>query len=1177
MFAVLFSTLLLVRAGQCETTPDAGMLRFPDVSATQIVFVYAGDLWTVPREGGMASPLANPPGNESLPKFSPDGKQIAFSGSYEGANDLYVIPTLGGRAVRWTYHPAGEVLCDWTPDGKLLFSTNAVAPLPRMSQLMTASLDAPLPTLLPVPYGSNGAISADGKWLAYTPYSRDTRTWKRYRGGMASDIWLFHLQDHRSKQITDFDGTDTMPMWHRQTVYFLSDAGPEHRLNIWSYDTNSGAKTQVTKFTDYDVKWPSSGPGSEGQGEIVFQYGTSLYLLDLKTSLSNAVAISIPGDRPKLRPQVVDVSEQLVEDSISPTGKRVAVEARGDIWTLPAKEGAARNLTNSDGIAERDPAWSPDGRWIAYFSDSTGEYELTITQSDGKGETKRLTNDGTHWRFSPRWSPDSKQIAFTDKSGTLYLHSLESNETSTVDTEPWANQPSLSWSHDSKWLAYDRSDDTANPNSAIWLYDVQEKTTHKLTSGYFVDHSPVFDSKGDFLYFVSNRNFNKPKYEDIGTSFVYIDTSVMLALPLRADVKNPLLPKSDEEVWADDDDSDDDDSDDDDSDDDDSDDDDSDDDDSDDDDSDDDDSDDDDSDDDDSDDDDSDDDDSDDDDSDDDDSDDDDSDDDDSDDDDSDDDDSDDDDSDDDDSDDDDSDDDDSPLVIEIENAERRVIPLPIDRGTFGAIAVNDQGHLIYGRVDGEDEAIHLFDLADEKAKEKLVLEGASEFSMSADRKKLLVYLDDEMAIIDSAVDQEVSSKISTDGMETVIEPQAEWLQVFTDAWRIERDFFYDPTMHGVDWPAVKDRYQHLLKDATSRNDVGFIIGEMISELNVGHAYYRPGEEGPEVPEADCGLLGCRFVAADGRYKIEELWQGAVWDTDAINPLAAQGVKEGQYVLSIDGKELTTAISPYQLLRNRVGRIVTLKISDDSTPSEDDKEVLVKAMRNDAELRFRDWIETNRKTVDEKSNGRVGYIYVVNTGIEGQNDLFRQFYAQMGKDALLIDDRWNGGGQIPTRFIELLNRPATNLWARRDGRDWRWPPDSHQGPKAMLINGLAGSGGDMFPALFKQAGLGKLIGRRTWGGLVGITGGPDLIDGANVTAPSFAFYELDGTWGIEGHGVDPDIEVIDDPAKMTEGGDPQLQTAIEYLLSELDTKSFKAPARPAYPNRATMGIPESDR
>jgi tricorn protease len=1169
---VLFSTLLLVRAGQCETTPDAGMLRFPDVSATQIVFVYAGDLWTVPRDGGMASPLANPPGNEALPKFSPDGNQIAFVGSYEGANDLYVIPTVGGRAVRWTYHPAGEVLCDWTPDGQLLFSTNAVAPLQRMSQLQTVSLDAPLPAPLPVPYGSNGSISTDGKWLAYTPYSRDTRTWKRYRGGMASDIWLFHLEDHRSKQITDFDGTDTMPMWHDQTVYYLSDAGSEHRLNIWSYNTNSGAKTQLTKFTDYDVKWPSIGPGTEGQGEIVFQQGASLYLLDLKTSVSHAVAVSIPGDRPKLRPQVVDVSEQLVADSISPTGKRVAVEARGDIWTLPAKEGAARNLTNTNGIAERDPAWSPDGRWIAYFSDATGEYELTITQSDGKGESKRLTHDGTHWRFTPQWSPDSKQIAFTDKSGTLFLHSLESNETSTVDTEPWANQPSISWSHDSHWLAYDRSEDSANPNTSIWLYDVKEKTTHKLTSGYFADHSPVFDATGDFLYFVSNRNFNEPKYEDVGTSFVYVDTSVVLALPLRADVENPLLPKSDEEVWADE--SDDDESDDDESDDDESDDDESDDDESDDDESDDDESDDDESDDDESDDDESDDDESDDDESDDDESDDDESDDDESDDDESDDDESDDDESDDDESDDD---DDESSLVIEIENAEMRVIPLPIDRGTFGAMVVNDQGHLIYGRVDGEDESIHLFDLSAEKAEEKLVLEGASDFSLSADRKKLLVYLDDEMAIVNAAADQEVSDKISTEGMESVIEPQAEWLQVFTDAWRIERDFFYDPTMHGVDWPAVKDRYQHLLKDATSRNDVSFIIGEMISELNVGHAYYRAGEEGPEVPAADCGLLGCRFIAVDGRYQIQELWQGAVWDTDAINPLAAQGVKEGQYLLSIDGKELTTAISPYQLLRNRVGRLVALKISDDSTPSDDDQEVLVKAMRDDAALRFRDWIETNRKLVDEKSNGRVGYIYVVNTGVEGQNDLFRQFYAQMGKDALLIDDRWNGGGQIPTRFIELLNRPATNLWARRDGRDWRWPPDSHQGPKAMLINGLAGSGGDMFPALFKQAGLGKLIGRRTWGGLVGITGGPDLIDGANVTAPSFAFYELDGTWGIEGHGVDPDIEVIDDPAKMTNGGDPQLEAAIEHLLSELETKSFQSPDRPAYPNRASMGIPESDR
>ncbi|MEM9411131.1 MAG: hypothetical protein AAGA30_08465, partial [Planctomycetota bacterium] len=538
-----------------QVQPTAGMMRFPDISDEKIVFCYADDLWVVDREGGVASPLASPKGAERFPRFSPDGKSIAFMGNYDGGTDIYTIGIGGGIAERITYHPSGELLCDWTPNGKaLIFSSNGYAGLNRQLQLFTISSTEPLAKKLPVPYGSNGAISPDAKWLAYTPHSRDNRTWKRYQGGMASDIWLFNLEDKTSKQMTDFAGTDSIPMWHGTTVYYLSDAGKEHRLNIWAFDTKSGERKQVTKFSDDDVKWPSVGPGKNGEGEIIFSAGPEMYVLNLESGESKSVSVTVPGDRPNLRRKKVDASKFVNAADISPTGKRVTVEARGDIWTAPAKNGSPRNLTKSSGSAERFPSWSPDGKWIAYLSDATGEYEMMITQSDGRGETKQLTKDGSCYRYPAEWSPDSKHMVFADKTGALHLLTVESGETKLIDTDPYAQQINPSWSHDSKWLCYAKATDTRAPSSHIWTYNVEDGSRRQLTTGFFQDVSPTFDRKGEYIYFASNRVFNSPKYEDIGTTFIYSGTQVLLAMPLREDIEYPLLPKSDEETWKDEDD-----------------------------------------------------------------------------------------------------------------------------------------------------------------------------------------------------------------------------------------------------------------------------------------------------------------------------------------------------------------------------------------------------------------------------------------------------------------------------------------------------------------------------------------------------------------------------------------------------------------------------------------------
>ena len=1235
--------LAVAGAALAQHQPNAGMLRYPDVSQTHIVFSYANDLWVVPKSGGTATKLSSPPGAEALAKFSPDGQQIAFNANYDGGRDLYTIGVVGGIPQRVTHHPAAEWLTDWTSGGELLFFQNGFAGLPRQTQIFTVSPQGGMPNKLPVPYGANGSLSPDGTWLAYTPHSRDTRTWKRYRGGMATDIWLFNLNTHESKKITDWEGTDTIPMWHGAKVYYLSDNGPEHRLNIWSYDPASGQRSQLTKFSEYDCKFPSIGPGDRGEGEIVFQNGSGLFLLDLGNGQSTKVEVTIPGDREKIRAHTVDAAEFLAGGGISSTGKRAVVEARGDIWTVPAEHGAPRQVTDTSGAAERTPAWSPDGKWIAYFSDESGEYELHITQSDGKGDTRQVTKGNKTYFFSIDWAPNSERLIIVDKAGNIILVDAESGEQSVIDRDPWANQPAVNWAKDSRWVTYAKQGDR-DMTSSIWIYDIENNEAHKVTSGFFNDTSPAFSRKGDFLYYTSNREFTNPTYEDIGLSFIYDETGKLIAVPLNAEVEYPWTIEADEEAWEDkpkdedkadngddeatsengdkadedggsapsdqadepkspihgvwagkvkglsqvpgmtedemdfkmtiiarDDGS------------------------------------------------------------------------------------------------------fvgsseamgeskpydsvtfdessgkftatrsqgpitqkmegtlsgdkitgtwtivemqisgtfevtktdeepdesefedeaaDDAPVEIDFEGFEARGYELPVEAGNFAGLVSNDKGQLIYMRIGSPMPAIKLIDLSDDEPEEKMVMAGAALAGISADGKKLLVAQGpDRFGIVSAAAGQSLTKPLSTDGLDKVVDPREEWEELFTDAWRRHRDFFYVKNMHGVDWDAVYKQYHAMLADAASREDVGFIIGEMIAELNVGHAYYWGGDVEGESTR-NVGMLGADYELSSETddagsvhtaYKIARVYKGAPWDSDARGPLSTAGIDagEGDYILAVNGKKINTAEDIWASFVDTAGKETTITFADalvGDDEARNERDITIKPMGSESDLRYRAWIEANRKYVEDSSDGKVGYIYVPDTGVNGQNNLFRQFYGQMGKDALIIDERWNGGGQIPTRFIELLNRPRTNYWARRDGIDWPWPPDSQQGPKCMLINGLAGSGGDMFPWLFRFNNLGKLIGMRTWGGLVGISGVPGLIDGGYTAVPTFGFYETNGTWGIEGHGVDPDIEVVDDPSKMVDGGDPQLDAAIALMLDEVKAHGYHPPTRPADPDRSGMGVRDEDK
>lgn len=1226
-----------------DRTPAAGMLRYPDVSGESIVFVYANDLWTVPRSGGRATPLASPDGQELFPRFSPDGEHIVFQGNYDGDRDLYTIATDGGIPERLTHHPADETPTDWTDDG-IVFHVNGTAGLSRKQQIFRVQPSGGLPERLPPAYGANGVVSADGKWLAYTPSQRDFRTWKRYRGGLASDIWIMNLETLESKQITDHEGTDTLPMWHGGTVYYLSDAGPEHKLNIWAYDTEDGGREQVTRFEDFDVKFPSIGPGEGGRGEIVLQNGSDLYLVDLGNGRARPVQITIPGARPSIRPQVIDAARFIQSGGISATGKRAVAEARGDIWTLPAEKGAPRQLTNTSGSAERSPAWSPDGRWIAYFSDESGEYNLYVTQSDGRGETRKLTDLAENYFFQIVWAPDSKSLLITDKAGAIHHVDLGTGERTPIDRDKMATQPAISWSGDSRWIAYNVVDPQSYV-SVIKIHDTETGETRPVTSGFFNDINPVFSRTGEYLYYSSYRDFSTPRYEDVGTTFVYANTGRIIAVPLNADVENPTLIEPDEETWKEEDeekgegdaseaegedageedagqDAGQDEADDDlpaivgtwsatasglaalgmpadeleytmyfkql----------------------------------------------------------------------------------------DDDSfvgaseqqgetrdydsiefdeesgelvlkssqgplstmitatvDDDqmtgrwevagpiegsgemtaertgrevpdgkisekkkrasDDPVEIDFEGFEARGVQLPVDAGSFWGLVSNDSGALIYNRAGapGSPPSVRLVDAGSDEPEEKTVVTGASLVDISGDGKKILLAgQGNRWKIADAKPGQSMSDAIQPSGLRKRVEPREEWKQLFTDAWRRHRDFFYVDNMHGVDWKDIYERYAAMIEDAASREDVSFVIGEMIAELNVGHAYYWGGDvEGQ--PSANVGLLAADFelgVETDenddrhAAYRIKTLYRGAPWDTDARNPLDLNGVDvaEGVYITHVNGMAIDTAKDPWAAFVGTAGKETTLTIADALVGDDETRnvrDVTIKPIGSETYHRYRHWVESNRKHVEEASSGRIGYIYVPNTGVQGQNELFRQFYGQIAKDALIIDERWNGGGQIPTRFIELLNRPRTNYWYRRDGQDWAWPPDSHQGPKAMLINGAAGSGGDMFPWLFKHNELGKLIGRRTWGGLVGISGVPPLIDGGYTAVPTFGFYERNGTWGIEGHGVDPDIEVMDDPTELARGNDPQLEAAIQHLLEQLETGSYTPPGRPTPPDRSGFGIEERDK
>lgn len=1057
---------------------NAALLRYPDVSATQIVFTYANDLWVVPKTGGLATHLSSPPGLEVTPKFSPDGNTIAFTGDYDGSFSIYTIPTTGGTPTRLTWYGAPERVADWYPDGKsILFASGRESGRDRFNQFYKIPATGGAPQKLPMPYAEYGTLSPDAGHLAFTFTSQVGRNWKRYHGGWRGQIHLFDLAGYADQNISTTDADDELPMWHDHSVFFLSDRGEDKRMNLWEYDITAKTFTQRTHFTDYDAHYASEGPD-----DVVFEQGGHLWLYTYATQNSKQVPVQVVSDETALRPTLQPVEKLVYNVFASPDGKRALVEARGDIYTVPAENGPVIDLTRTSGIAERYPAWSPDGKYIAYWSDRSGEYELTLREAGHPDSEKKLTSYGPGYRYNLYWSPDSKKLAFIDKAMKIFIFDRISGQTITIDQGVRLTDGALqgftpSWSPDSRFLAYDR--DLPNNHRAVYIYDYENRQLHPVTSGYYSCSNAAFDPSGKYLFLTTSQAFN-PIYSDQDNTFIYPNSTQLAAIVLKKTTPSPLYPKDDTvaqteehktttppkpptaptagaEAAAKS----------------------------------------------------------------------------------------------------------PTPVAIDFDGLESRLILLPEEPGNYGGLTATD-GKLIFiqspntGSAD-KAQILKFFDL--DKRKSRTILADIDNYQLAADGKHLLAAKDNNWFIVAADEGQKMDKKLRLNEMQQWVNPREEWRQILVDAWRLERDYFYDAKMHGVDWNKVKDQYLKMLDGATTREELDFILGEMIGELSSSHTYHGGGVTQP-TPHVPTGYLGVNWVADGDYYKIGQIIRGASWDA-LHSPLDLPGVpvKEGDYILAVNGIPIHATTDPYAAFFNLSNKTVELTYNTTASWT-GAKTAIVQTLSDETELRHLAWIEQKRATVEKATGGNVGYVYVSSTGVDGQNELIRQFVAQVDKKALIIDERFNSGGQIPDRFIEMLNRKPLAFWATRDGIPNPWPPSGNFGPKVMLINGWSGSGGDAFPDYFRKSGIGPLIGTRTWGGLIGISGAPGLIDGGTITVPTFRMYNPDGTWFKEGHGVDPDIAVPEDLTEAAHGKDNQLERAITEI-TDLLKKGFTPPNRPA--------------
>jgi tricorn protease len=1079
---------------------DTRLLNHPAVSAANIAFVYADDLWVADLDGKNVRRLTSTGNVESAPFFSPDGQTIAFSAGHEGNIDVYVVPASGGSPQRLTWHPGADVARGFTPDGKaVLFSSPRQVFTRRYTQLFTVPVTGGMPTQLPIPNGVQGSFSPDGERIAYTPLSDASPQWKHYRGGTHSRIFVYRLSDHAVEQIPQPEGrcNDLDPQWMGDAIYFRSDRNGEY--NLFAYDTRSRDVKQLTRHEDFPVV--SVGAGGN---KVSYEEAGYIHLFDPADGADRRLTIGVAADLPATRPHFVPGKKFVRNADVSPSGARAVFEVRGEIITVPAEKGDPRNLTETTAVHERSPVWSHDGKSIAYFADDGGEYRLHVRAADGKGTAKTYALDGAGFYDFPAWSPDGKKLAYTDNGGTLYWIDLDSGKTHKVATEPVYKPRGLrtlrpSWSPDSKWLAYALGNKAAY--HTVYVCEIATGKSHPLTDGLSDVLDPAFDANGKYLYFLASTDAGPVNQWFAQSNADMHAHRVPHLVVLRRGEPSPLAKESDEEKAAkaghDGDKS---------------------------------------------------------------------------------------------------SGKDDAAkekkepaqVAIDFDGIDQRILALPIKPGNYSRLRAGAAGQFYFlegppeptgqGDDDDDDDAgtkLRRFTVSNRK--NELVHAGVTSYFLTADASKALIFTPPETwAIVSTAVpapkEPGKDGKLKMDAIEIRVDPRAEWPQIFEEAWRINRDYFYDAHTHGADWPAIHKKYAAFLPDLATRGDLDRVIRWMLSELAVGHSFLRSPPDAKEEKPIPGGLLGADYEVADGRYRFKKVYGGLNWTPSLRAPLTVPGVdvKAGEYLLAVRGVDLKPPTELFSLFENTAGKSIEITVGPNAD-GKGSRTVTVEPLADESELRNRDWVESNLRKVQKATNGRVAYVYVPNTAGLGHEYFKRYFFPQADKEAIIVDERFNGGGSIADYYIDHLRRPFTAYWATRHGDDIRTPGAAVLGPKVMLIDETAGSGGDLLPWMFRKYKLGPLVGKRTWGGLVGILGFPELMDGGSVTAPDLAIWTPEEGFTVENEGVPPDVEVEQWPADVIAGRDPQLEKAIALIMKEIGSNPPKAAQRPPYPQRAKVG------
>ena len=1085
--SIILALLAGFALGDAALAQGTRLLRRPAVSRELVAFEYGGDLWTVARSGGQARRLTSTPSAEIDPWFSPDGSRIAFTATVGGNTDVYVVPVTGGDPTRLTFHPSLDAARGWSPEGsRVLFaSTRETVPVPGLPSIFrlwsvplasTGAVSA-VPEVLPMPRAFTGTYSPDGRRIAYEEIGlgfasdwaqNQSSLWRNYRGGRTRPIRLITLADRAVEKLPWTNSNDSAPMWVGDTVYFLSDRNGT--TNLFSHRPGAKEVTALTRHDTFDVM-NASATGDA----IVYELGGDLYLFEIASKQAKKLVIEVTGDFPWAQPQLKKVAGMVRSAVLSPTGVRAAFEARGDIFTVPAEKGQPRNLTQSSGTHDRSPVWSPDGRDIAWLSDESGEYQLTIAEQTGVTKPRTIALPSQGFFSAPVWSPDGRQLLLEDNHLRLWAIDVSSGATSSnavkLDTDTYddpGRRFDAVWSHDSQWVAYSKSLDSHL--RAIFLYSIAEKRAHQVTDGLSDATAPAFDASGKYLYFLASTNYAlRISWLEMSSVDRPATRAVYLAV-LSASEPSPLLPETGDEPVR-------------------------------------------------------------------------------------------------------------SaadggkpappaPVRVDIKGIDQRILALGVPAGDYASLAAGPAGTVFYLETPrGGGQApltLHRYQLRERKPAP--FLEGIRAFTLSGDAMKLLYRADgNRWGVVGTDRPAKVGEgPIDVTGLDALIDPRVEWAQIFRETWRIQREFFYDAQMHGANWQAVYDKYRPLLPFVAHRADLSYLIAMVGGELMVGHSHISAPGDVPDSDPVSVGMLGADYAIENGRYRIRQIYTGENWNPELQAPLSAPGVQisAGDYLLEVNGKPLAAPASIYQMFQGTAGRQTLLRVN--STPSlEGSRVITVVPVASEDALRTRAWIENNRRLVDKLSAGRLAYVWLPNTGMPGYTAFNRLYYAQQNKEGAVIDERYNQGGMVADYIVNELNRPLMGYFARRDGNPSPSPMVGIYGPKVMIINESAGSGGDALPYYFKQQKIGPLVGTRTWGALVGTLGIPATIDGGGITAPSLAFYDVHGRWAIENEGIAPDIEVEITPADAAAGRDPQIERAVQEAIKLLDKTPMKRVPRPA--------------